>query len=35
MKTLNLVQVPKEIPKEDVRVEVRECNLIRRALRSD
>jgi len=39
MKTLNLNLIPKEIPKElvsnDVRVEVRECNLRVNALRSD
>ena len=39
MKTHELVQITKEIPRElvsnDVRVEVRECNLVRGITRSD
>jgi hypothetical protein len=35
MKTPELIQITKEIPKELVRVEVRSCNLLVNTLRSD
>jgi len=35
MKTRELVQITKEIPKELVRIEVRSCNLLENNLRSD